>query len=100
MPAPAVPLPSKKEMPRRSWGWKPPTAVRARLGKLAWNGRAVTLVLELEGGLVTFGGGEIWLGGGKEMLYKPDWVELVVLWTSSKTLESFGICGFGQFFGL
>lgn len=49
MPAPAVPLPLKKAMPRRSWGWKPPTAVRARLGRAAWKGRAVTLVLELGG---------------------------------------------------
>ena len=47
MPAPAVPLPSKKEMPRRSWGWKPARAVRARSGWVAWKGRAVRLVLEL-----------------------------------------------------
>ncbi len=46
-PAPAVPLPLKKEMPRRSWGWKPPRAVRERLGRAAWKGRAVMLVLEL-----------------------------------------------------
>lgn len=51
MPAPAVPLPEKKVMPRRSCGWKPPTAVRARLGTVAWKGRAVTLVLELGGGI-------------------------------------------------
>lgn len=61
MPAPAVPLPSKKEMPRRSWGWKPPMAVRARLGRPAWKGRAVTLVLELGGrGLVAFRGLKWW----------------------------------------
>ena len=57
-PAPALPLPLKKEMPRRSWGWKPPTAVRERSGRVAWKGRRVTLVLEL-GGVVRggFGGG-------------------------------------------
>lgn len=49
MPAPAVPWPEKKEMPRRSWGWKPPRAVRARLGMVAWKGSAVMLVLELVG---------------------------------------------------
>lgn len=32
--------------------------------------------------------------------YKPDWVELVVFWRSSRTLESFGICGFSQPCGL
>ena len=51
MPAPASPLPSKKEMPRRSWGCKPPRAVRARLGRVAWKGRAVMLVLELGAGV-------------------------------------------------
>ena len=60
MPAPAVPLPLKKEMPRRSWGWKPAVAVRARLGRLAWKGRAVTVVLELLGGS---GLGGFWMVG-------------------------------------
>ncbi len=54
MPAPAVPLPLKKEMPRRSWGWKPPRAVRARLGRVAWKGRAVMLVWELVGSVRRF----------------------------------------------
>lgn len=60
MPAPAVPLPLKKLMPRRSWGRKPPTAVRARLGRAAWKGKAVTLVLEL-GGMVR-GVWGVWMG--------------------------------------
>lgn len=49
-PAPAVPLPLKKEMPRRSWGRKPAVVVRARLGRAAWKGSVVMFVLELVGG--------------------------------------------------
>ena len=94
MPAPAVPLPLKKLMPRRRAGWKPPMAVRARVGRAAWKGRAVTLVLEL-GGRVRCLCGRGWWGRG--YAYKPDWVELVVFLRSSRTLESFGIYSYGQF---
>ena len=63
-PAPAVPAPLKKEMPRRSCGRKPATAVRAREGRSAWMGRVVMLVLVL-GRLVradfTWEGGAGWL---------------------------------------
>lgn len=98
MPAPAVPLPEKKVMPRSSCGWKPPTAVRARLGIVAWKGRAVTLVFELRVGLdVSWG---IWRVRGGGYAYKPDWVELDVFLRSSRTLESLGICGLQSICGL
>lgn len=46
-PAPMEALPSKKEIPARSWGWKPPVVVRAMPAESAWKGMAVMLVLSL-----------------------------------------------------
>lgn len=46
-PAPAMASPLKKEMPRRSWGMKPPAMVREMSGSWAWKGRAVTFVFSL-----------------------------------------------------
>lgn len=60
--------------------------------------------LEWEGGHVGVGAEWSYVSGVPEGLngrvvdaYKPDWVELEVLCRSSKTLESFGICGFVNF---
>lgn len=38
--------------------------------------------------------------GGGRGAYKPVWLEFDVFLRSSKTLESSGICGNGEFFGL
>lgn len=46
-PAPAIASPPKKDMPRSSWGMKPPATVRETSGSWAWKGRAVTFVFSL-----------------------------------------------------
>ena len=93
-PAPTVPLPSKKEMPSSSCGRKPPTAVKARLGNVACNGRAVTLVLSLYVFRIRKLRQEAFdsLGGNA---YKPVWLELDTL-KLRKMDESFGIFNYSQ----
>ena len=67
-PAPMEAWLENKDMPARSWGWKPPVVVRAMPAEAAWKGMAVMVVLSLWHNVSGFWGGRGRCGDAQALL--------------------------------